>query len=335
MAIQFHCKKCGKGYKVGDDKAGRKIKCRQCAAPIQIPEADIEDLSEDWEDEEAEYTPAPRRRAPSASKSKSKPKRKNKSGSGSNQNILIIGGIVALLVVGGGGYFLFSFAKSGANLAKSLMDKTDEVINSQGNSNSQKVKKSAVDNMKQIALAFHKFHDSFSRFPPADAQLIDGKPLLSWRVHMLPFLGQAELYKQFNLQEPWDSPQNSALLEKMPDVYTCDGVSQPGYTSIMTFSGKGTPFTGGRGPQMRNFTDGTSNTLLFVQAGPDKAVPWTQPVDLPLDAANPISALGQSANGSFLCAIADGAVRTISAGIPPQTLKNAIQPNDGNPAPFF
>jgi len=335
MAIQFKCKKCGKDYKVSDDKAGKKFKCRQCAAPVQIPDTDVEDLSEDWDDDEAESAAPVRRRSKSTTKSKSKAKDKKKSSSGANQNLLIIGGIVALLVVGGGGYFLYSFAKSGANLAKSLMDKTDEVINSQGNASSQKVKTSDVDNMKQIAFAFHNFHDSFTRFPPADAHLVDGKPLLSWRVHMLPFLGHAELYKQFNLQEPWDSPQNSALLEKMPDVFACDGVSQPGYTSIMTFSGKGTPFTGGPGPKIRNFTDGSSNTILVVKAGPDKAVPWTQPVDLPLDPANPISALGQSANGSFLCAIADGSVRTISAGIPPQTLKNAIQPDDGNPAPFF
>ncbi|WP_298869032.1 DUF1559 domain-containing protein, partial [uncultured Gimesia sp.] len=173
------------------------------------------------------------------------------------------------------------------------------------------------------------------RFPPGDVHLVDGKPLLSWRVHMLPFLGQAELYKQFNLKESWDSPQNSALLEKMPAIYQCDGVAQPGYTSIMTFSGKGTPFTGGQGPRLRNFTDGSSNTILFVQAGANKAVPWTQPVDLPLDAGNPISSLGQSASGSFPCALADGSLRSIPAGIPAQTLKNAIQHNDGNPAPFF
>ncbi len=188
--------------------------------------------------------------------------------------------------------------------------------------------------MKQIGLAFHNFHDSFTRFPPADAHLVDGKPLLSWRVHMLPFFGQAELYKQFNLKEPWDSPQNKALLSKMPAVFECDGVSQPGYTSIMTFSGKGTPFTGGQGPRLRKFTDGSSNTILFVQAGPNKAVPWTQPIDLPLDATNPTSALGQSTNGEFLCTLADGAVKKISSGTPAQTLKNAIQPDDGNPAPF-
>ncbi|QDU06666.1 DUF1559 domain-containing protein [Gimesia aquarii] len=325
MSISFKCKKCGKGYKVGDDKAGKKIKCRQCAAPVQIPKAEVDDFSEDWE-EEAEYTPPTRRRA----RSKPKKQSKKKSASGSNQSVLIAFCIVGVLVVGGIGFFLFSSDKPGGGLAKAMTDKADAMVNG----DAPKVKKSAVENMKQIGLAFHNFHDSFTRFPPADAHLVDGKPLLSWRVHMLPFLGQAELYKQFNLKEPWDSPQNKALLSKMPAIYTCDGISKPGYTSIMTFSGKDTPFTGGQGPQLRKFTDGSSNTILFVQAGPNKAVPWTQPIDLPLNAANPISVLGQSANGEFLCTLADGAVKKISSGTPAQILKNAIQPNDGNPAPL-
>lgn len=320
MSIKFKCKKCGKGYKVGDEKAGKKIKCRQCAAPVKIPEPDVEDFSEDWEEEE--YVPQPRRRT----RSKPKQQSKKKSSSGSNQSLVIVGCVVGTLVVGGIGFFLFSSDKPGGGLVNS---------NKSNAGDTPQVKKSAVENMQEIGRAFQNFHESFTRFPPGDVHLIDGKPLLSWRVHMLPFLGQAELYKQFNLKEPWDSPQNKALISKMPVVFESDGVSQPGSTSIMTFSGKGTPFTGGPGPRMRKFTDGTSNTILFVQAGPDKAVPWTQPVDLPLNAANPISSLGQSANnGEFLCTLADGAVKKISSGTPAQVLKNAIQPDDGNPLPL-
>ncbi|WP_339728453.1 DUF1559 domain-containing protein [uncultured Gimesia sp.] len=330
MTISFQCKKCGKNYKVSDDKAGKKIKCRQCSAPVRIPEAEVDDFTDDWE-EEAEETPLPRRRARSASKSKPKPKRKNKSSSGLNQNLLIIGGIVAILAIGGGGYFMFFAGKPGSGLVKSITDKADEIINSQGGSGSQKVKASELDNMKKIGRAFHDYHDSFTRFPPADAHLVDGKPLLSWRVHLLPFLGQAEIYKQFNLQEPWDSPQNSALLEKMPAVFQCTGVNKPGYTSIMTFSGEGTPFPGGRGIRLRDITDGSSNTLLCVKAGPDKAIPWTKPVDLPFNSGNPFSALGQSPNGSFLSAAADGSVRNITSDLPAQTLRNLIQHQDGNP----
>ncbi|QDT39972.1 hypothetical protein Pan241w_00250 [Gimesia alba] len=330
MSIKFQCKKCGKNYKVSDDKAGKKIKCRECAAPVKIPELEVDDFNEDWEEEDEDTPPPPRRRAKSVSKKKSKSKARKKSSSGSNQGLLIVGCVVGVMIMGGVGYFLFSSGKPGGGLAKSIADKVDSVTNSTGQAETV----SDVENMKKIGRAFHDFHDSFTRFPPADAHLVDGKPLLSWRVHMLPFLGQAELYKEFNLQEPWDSPQNKALLEKMPAVFKCEGVSQPGSTSIMTFSGDGTPFKGGQGPRLRKFTDGSSNTILVVLAGPDKAVPWTQPIDIPLNASNPISALGQAPRGAFLCTMADGSLKKISVGISPQILKNAIQMDDGNPSPL-
>ncbi|QDT91774.1 DUF1559 family PulG-like putative transporter [Gimesia algae] len=339
MTISFKCKKCGKNYKVSDDKAGKKFKCRQCEAPVRIPELETDDFSEDWEEPEPEYEAPARRRKSSAPKNKSKSKGRKKTSPGSNQNKLIAGGAIALVLIGGGLLFLFSSSKPGGGLMKSITDKVDVVINSQlnksgGNSGNGSAA-SDIDNMKKIGQAFHDFHDSFTRFPPADAHLVDGKPLLSWRVHMLPFLGQKELYQRFNLQEAWDSPHNSALLKEMPDIYQTEGVNQAGYTSIMTFSGEGTPFTGDKGPQMRKFTDGTGNVILCVQAGSDKAVPWTKPVDLPFNQANPVSVLGQTSRGAFLCIMADGSIRKIPAGIASQTLKNAIQHNDGNVTPLF
>ncbi|WP_417392203.1 DUF1559 domain-containing protein [Gimesia sp.] len=339
MTINFQCKKCGKNYKVSDDKAGKKVKCRQCDAPVRIPELDTDELSEDWEEPEPEFEAPARRRKSSPSRNKAKPKSRKKSATGSNQNKFIAGGAVALVLIGSGLLFLFSSEKPGGGLFKSITDKVDVVVNSQldksaGKSGSGSAG-SDIDKMKKIGLAFHNYHDSFIRFPPADAHLVDGKPLLSWRVHLLPFLGQKELYQRFNLQEPWDSPHNSALLNEMPDIYHTEGVNQAGYTSIMTFSGEGTPFTGGKGPQMRKFTDGTGNVILCVQAGPDTAVPWTQPVDLPFNQANPVSVLGQTSRGAFLCIMADGSIRKIPPSISPQTLKYAIQHNDGNSVPMF
>ncbi len=342
MTISFQCQKCGKNYKVSDDKAGKNVKCRQCDAPVRIPELEANDFSEEWEEPEPEYEAPARRRKSSASKSKSKSKSRKKTAGGPNQKLLIAGGAVAFVLIGGGLLFMFSSSKSGGGLFKSITDKVDVVVNSQldksagkSGSNGSGSAGSDIDNMKKIGLAFHNFHDSFIRFPPADAHLVDGKPLLSWRVHMLPFLGQKELYQRFNLQESWDSPHNSALLNEMPDIFQTEGVNQAGYTSIMTLSGEGTPFTGGKGPQIRNFVDGTGNVILCVQAGPDKAVPWTQPVDLPFNQANPVSVLGQTSRGAFLCIMADGSIRKIPAGISPQTLKNAIQHNDGQVVPLF
>ena len=76
----------------------------------------------------------------------------------------------------------------------------------------------SMNNLKQFALAMHNYHDTNGKFPAASSFDKDGKPLLSWRVHVLPYLEQAELYKQFHLDEPWDSEHNKKLIEKMPNV---------------------------------------------------------------------------------------------------------------------
>ena len=81
------------------------------------------------------------------------------------------------------------------------------------------IRAQCTNNEKQIALALHNYHDQHNSFPPAFSQGKDGKPLLSWRVLILPFLDQQQaLYDQFHLDEAWDSPHNRTLIAKMPAV---------------------------------------------------------------------------------------------------------------------
>ena len=77
----------------------------------------------------------------------------------------------------------------------------------------------SMNNLKQIALALHNYHAAMGSFPATASMSKDGKPLLSWRVHILPYLEQDNLFKQFKLDEPWDSEHNKALIAKMPDIY--------------------------------------------------------------------------------------------------------------------
>src|SRR5207244_11694577 len=77
----------------------------------------------------------------------------------------------------------------------------------------------SANNLKQIALAFHNYHDTFGTFPPAAIYSKDGKPLLSWRVAILPYLDQDALYQQFKLDEPCDSAHNKLLLDRMQPIY--------------------------------------------------------------------------------------------------------------------
>ncbi len=199
----------------------------------------------------------------------------------------------------------------------------------------------AFNQLKQLALAGINFADSNNNvlFGPAIYSK-DGKPLLSWRVTLLPYLDQGKLYKEFKLDEPWDSPHNKKLLEKMPAVYApvMGKTKEPYSTYYRIFTGPNTPFDpmkARRGPEglggarfPASFPDGTSNTILIVEAA--EAVPWTKPDELEFDRKKPLPKLGGQFPGIFLAALADGSVRMIRRAISEETLKNAIDPADGN-----
>ena len=193
------------------------------------------------------------------------------------------------------------------------------------------------NNLKQVGLAMHNFHDTYNHFPMADGngEAGDGKKSgLSWRVHILPYLEQAELYNQFYLDEAWDSPHNMALVNQMPDVFKVQGVDQPGLTTMHVFASPSTPFDPEKPIGLRDITDGSSNTIMAVVAGPETAAPWTKPGGLTLDTANPASVLG-TLGPMFPVVFCDGAVKNISVNVDRQVLSYLIQINDGNPVSGF
>src|SRR5262249_27633770 len=100
-----------------------------------------------------------------------------------------------------------------------------------------------TNNLKQIMLAMHNFHRANNKFP-GDIIDKDGKPLLSWRVALLPYLEAQDLYNRFKLDEPWDGPHNKELLKEMPRLFTCpDRVkAEPFTTTYRGFSGPGAMF---------------------------------------------------------------------------------------------
>ncbi|HTQ40377.1 MAG TPA: DUF1559 domain-containing protein [Pirellulales bacterium] len=177
----------------------------------------------------------------------------------------------------------------------------------------------SMNNMKQIALAMLNFEDAHKSFPPAFKSSKEGKPLLSWRVLILPQLEEAELFKQFKLDEPWDSENNKKLIERMPQVYKAPGSKVAGEfkTVYLTVRGENTVFPGDKGIKLAQITDGTSKTIMVVEAPDDKAVVWTKPDDFEFDQDDSVAALpGLRARG-FLAAFCDGHVELIpqSAGI--------------------
>ncbi|MHC2067447.1 DUF1559 domain-containing protein [Bremerella sp. T1] len=202
------------------------------------------------------------------------------------------------------------------------------------------------NNLKQIGLGMHIFHDTYNALPAYAKTDADGKPLLSWRVMMLPFVEQQNLYEQFHLDEPWDSEHNMKLVEQMPDVYRNPQSTAPeGYTTYLLPVGENMAFTLNPGPTpegqqitkglgFRNFTDGLSNTAMCVEVNDDHAVPWTKPSDLEVDLMNVKKGLGASQPNGFLGGFCDGSVRFFSRNVDENFLKNWFQRNDGNVTQF-
>jgi hypothetical protein len=186
-------------------------------------------------------------------------------------------------------------------------------------------------NLDRIGRAFHQFHDTYNSFPPAATNGTIGKGALSWRVALLPYLGEEKLFKQFKGDEPWDSPHNVKLLERMPKVYASPrGNDPPSTTRYQVFTGPNTPFPPGGRSRLQAITDGTVNTFLVVEG--DKAVPWTKPEDLPFNRNGPLPPLGGVVPGGFHALVASGEVRFISRPpYPDDLLRNLIDPKDGNP----
>jgi len=195
----------------------------------------------------------------------------------------------------------------------------------------------SINNLKQIGLALHNFHSANNHFP-AGIRGKDGKPLLSWRVQLLPFVEQAELFNALRLDEPWDSPHNKALLERMPAVFTVpNSPGEPGMTFYRGFQGTGTLFDPkvSKGVGLESITDGTSNTIAVVEA--KQAVPWTKPdSDLPF-VDDPkleriralLTEVGGHFAGGFNALFCDGSVRFIRETVNLQVLRALVTRNGG------
>jgi prepilin-type processing-associated H-X9-DG protein len=189
-------------------------------------------------------------------------------------------------------------------------------------------RRQCVDNLKQIGLAMHNYHSEHGSFPPAYTIDKAGKPLLSWRVHILPFLEQDALYKEFHLDEPWDSPHNRSLIERIPPPYRCPNISgkreDRSKTTYLTPRGKGTIFPGSEGVKIQKVTDGTSNTIFVIDANDDHAVIWTKPDDWEVDPpADPTAIFGHHPQGTNF-SFADGSVHFIKETVAPKTLGSLV-----------
>jgi len=206
------------------------------------------------------------------------------------------------------------------------------------------------NNLKQIGLALHNYHDAVDSFPPQSMS----DPPMSWRVAILPFLDQAGMkpYRQYDQQLTWNSAANRPVTLTRIDSYMCPAVPmelQHGefpYTAYAVVTGPGSAWEADRGMTRKEFTDGTSCTVLVVEAC-GQQIPWAEPRDMPL-ATTPvgINLPGSERNhsdgvassyhrGGTQVLLADGSARYLAETTDPAVLRALLSPAGGEPVEEF
>ncbi|MBN1908720.1 MAG: DUF1559 domain-containing protein [Pirellulales bacterium] len=208
------------------------------------------------------------------------------------------------------------------------------------------------NNLKQLGIALHDYHNAHGQFPPAYIADAQGKPMHSWRVLLLPYLDLDALYKQYRFDEPWDGLNNRKLMATVPPVFRCRTTDDaepgtPGMTHYVAVTGSGTIWPGTESTKIRDIHDGTSNTIALVEIA-DSDIPWTEPRDVTLEQAlsiengktrAPSSHHFQERTyyytntypmvGNYL--LADGSVYWLVDPVPPDDLAAALTINGGEP----
>ena len=184
-----------------------------------------------------------------------------------------------------------------------------------------------VTNLKALGVALHDYHDAHGRFPPQAIVGRDGQPLLSWRVAILPFLAERELYARFKLDEAWDSPHNKALIPMMPRIYAAVGMgrSAEGSTYYQAIAGPGAVFDGAQGVASSDIRDGMSETVAVVETG--EPVLWTKPEDFRYASDKPLPRPGGLSSDGFLALFFNGEVRFVKKGFDEAKLRGVLTRN--------
>ncbi len=193
-----------------------------------------------------------------------------------------------------------------------------------------------ADNIKQIMLALHIYHDAYGSFPPAYVADEDGQPTHSWRVLILPFLGHQELYEKYDFSQPWDSPNNSMLARPIPDYFYCpaDTTKRATDTSYVLITGDGSAWPDDHAPGRDEITDDLEQTIALVEVV-NSGIHWMEPRDLPLsEALRGINAkAGLSISSRHRSGVqvgrADGSVWFLSDDTSPQQLQAMLTPDGG------
>jgi len=187
----------------------------------------------------------------------------------------------------------------------------------------------SMNNLQQVGLGLMQFDQAHGKYPAAATRDDAGNPLVSWRVAILPYLDRNPLYEKFTKDEPWNGPNNKALVSDEPDNYRALGATDqpPGETNVLAIVGPDTVLTPDGGTSLRDIRDGTSKTIVFVELA-GSGIAWSEPRDITIDEF--IAAMQRQPGGAglrpvypfgVLCGFADGSVQFIPTGTPPDVLR--------------
>jgi len=379
MTIRFFCD-CGKRLELNDSRSGETIRCPDCDAELAVPdgaigaqiahahESPFVSTKDSPTERECDDTEDYSEREPRIPRSATSSKAilcltfgllsfcanlltavpaiilgilSYRDIAASNGRLtgrgLAVGGIIASLIgvilstVGGVGFYL------GVRRFSDTLEEKAHLIESQ-------------KNLSFLADGLLAYNDTFGALPPANfgqggvrPNGQNSNPGLSWRVAILPFIGEDDLYREFNLDEPWDSSNNRPLVRRMPKLFAHPRAelskAQAGLTYYCAFVGPGTAFDpslvgksgrpGNRllGTRLVDFTDGLDKTLLVVEAA--DPVEWTRPDDLPYVPNQPLPRLGYLFSDGFNLVTADGEVHFVRHDAKEASLRGLITRNGG------
>ena len=193
----------------------------------------------------------------------------------------------------------------------------------------------SMNNLRQLSLASHNFASNYQRLPSGDGPVRPGGPAVSWRVKILPFIEEGNLYEQYNFDEPWDSENNMKVAKQMPATFmNPQSTAQEGFTVYRGVGGvSGVMGVDDKGKSVRRtfgeITDGTSNTIMFVECPDHMAVPWTKPDGgIDPEKASPQQLQGNF-SGGFNVSFCDGSTYFIASSLGTETFKALLGFDDG------
>lgn len=212
------------------------------------------------------------------------------------------------------------------------------------------------NNLKNIGLALHNYHDAYECFPPAFVADDQGRPMHSWRALILPYLPQngwndkqpalQKLYAEYRFDEPWDGPNNQKLAGRIGDIFRCptEKVEAPAsaanFTNYVAVVGPEPPWPGKISKSIKDFDDGASNSILVVEVA-NSGIHWMEPRDLHVLQMSPTinskggQGISSAHTGGANLLLADGAVRFVSDDLSAETIRALLTIKGGEPVPDY